>query len=106
MAPRFQGNRDMKMVSLSTLITGRLYTQEILLVLIYSAIGRIVTMKISNDIIGNRTSFLPACRKSTPLCLPWRLIQGSRGIAPLILIVSCEWKLVANFTSGRLVPGK
>jgi len=70
-APRFQDSRNMKVVRLLALRTGRLYSQEIFLVLIsdrgwvdprvIGAAGRIVSMKTSIDTIGNKTRNLLAC---------------------------------------------
>ena len=69
--PRFEDNRHMKVVRLSDLRTVRLYLQEIFLILIsvkrlsqpedHSAAGKIMSMKNSNDTIGNRTRDLQSC---------------------------------------------
>ena len=70
-APRFQDNRHMQMVRLPTLRTGRLYPPGNIPGTLFcyslshlqghSAAGRIMSMKNSNDTIGNRTRDLPAC---------------------------------------------
>jgi len=69
--PIFQGNRHMKMVRLSALRTGRLYSpgnipathfyKRLSQPQSHNAVGRIMSMKNSNDILGNRTCDLPAC---------------------------------------------
>ena len=70
-SPRFQDSRHMKVVRSSALRIGRLYLQQIFLILIsvkrlrqpqgHSAAERIMSMQNSNDTIENRTRDLPAC---------------------------------------------
>ena len=70
-APRFQDSRHMKVVRLSFLRTRRLYLQRNITGTHFcwslsrpqgqTAVGRIMSMKNSNDTIGNRTRDLPAC---------------------------------------------
>ena len=69
--PRFQDNRHMKVVRLSALHTGRLYPPgnipgthfcwRLSQPQGHSAAGRIMSIKNSNDTIGNRTCDLPTC---------------------------------------------
>jgi hypothetical protein len=71
-AHRFLDNRHMKVVRLSALRTGRLYPpgntpcihvcSRLSRPQGHSATERIMSMKNSNDTIGNRTRDLPACR--------------------------------------------
>ena len=70
-APAFHDNRHMKVVRLSALRTGRLYpignipgshvSYRLLRSRCRCAAGRIMLMKIVNDIIGNRNRDLLAC---------------------------------------------
>jgi hypothetical protein len=64
--PRFLDNRHLKVVRLSAIRTGRLhpgthFSSRLSRPQGPSATGRIMSMKNSNDTIGNRTRDLPAC---------------------------------------------
>jgi hypothetical protein len=71
----FEDNRHMKVVRLSVLHIGRLYPpgnipgthffNRLCCRQGHNAAGRIMTMKNSNDTIGNRTHELPACSAVT-----------------------------------------
>jgi len=71
-SPEFPNNRPLKVVSLSALGTGRFYPPGNIPGTHFCqrlsppphghcAAGRIMSMKISNEITGNRTRCLPAC---------------------------------------------
>jgi hypothetical protein len=84
-APRFQDNRHMNVVGLSTLSAGRLYPKVIFLALVSvrgwvkSRSGRIMSKKNCNYTMGNRNRDLPACsavpqQTAPPLASVYRAI--------------------------------
>ena len=101
-APRFQDNQHMKVVRLSALRTGRVYSpvnipgthfcQRLSQPQGHSAAGRIMSMKNSNDTIGNRTRDLPACSAVPQPTAPPR--------SPEIPQKKCEKK------RGQSIPAK
>ena len=88
MAPRFQDSQHMKIVRLSALRTGRLdppgnipgthLRYRLIQPQGHSAVGRIMSMKNSNDTIGNRTRDPPVCSAVLqPTAPPHKAYVGS-----------------------------
>ena len=104
--PDFLHNRNMKLVKLSALLTGRLYPpgdipgthffQGLNRPQGHSAAGRIKSMKNPTDSIGNRNRDLPACSAVPQTTAPPRTppivviivklkrIRGTDNIAPML----------------------
>jgi len=103
-APRFQDSGHMKVIKLSALRIGRLYpAANISSTHFYyrrsqpyghNAAGRIMSMKNSNDTIGNRTRDLPACsavpQPTAPPRAPYTLSLLYLIITQLIMRLECD----------------
>jgi hypothetical protein len=81
--PRFRDKRNMKVENLSALCTDPVQRLEIFVVLsslrgrVYTTSGRLMSMKKSNDAIGNWTRKLPACSAVSQQIAPPRTPEFS-----------------------------
>ena len=109
-ATRFQDNRHMKVVRLSTLRPGRFYPRgnipgshfyyRLSRTQGHSAAGRITSTKNSNDIIWNQTRDLPACSSVPQLTAPLRaptLHRYSRQIPGHCLKLGRDLSIALSF---------
>ena len=112
-APRFQDNRHMKVVRLSALRTGCLYPpgsipgtrfcQRLSRPQGHSAAGRIMSMKNSNDTIGNRTRDLPTY---SALPEPTALRRAIYVLLNKLMVTTLQTKKRVLFTVVRIHTAK
>jgi len=72
----------------------------------HSAAGRIMSMKNSNDTIGNRTRDFLACsaipQPTAPSCSPSKYVQYQTNLSLMGLYLNCQTKKLSGFPSEQI----